>query len=260
MPPTAPPVNNIDFMNMPIVPDLNNPAVQGKIKQIYAAGQQNGNIPQEFRLVGDGTLRAAKNIADPNSNLAQTFAQFVPIAQYFAPGISAADGPTTGNFRSADILANNKGTGACQGKSPLNCALDAKPVVVFISVGRGDMAAKVPLDQFRANLTQAINDAAGRGVIPVLVTITGTPAQDPQVQEYNNVIGEVAQAENIPLFNVYAARKDNPARIGPNGLLSAPPAGKEADFSPEGLNAGQNFINIQLLELLGNFKAVLGLP
>ena len=76
-------------MNMPIVPDLNNPGVQGNIKGVHGAGQ--GIVAEDFRLVGDGTLRAAKNIADPSSNLAQTFAQLEPIAQFFAPGITGAD-------------------------------------------------------------------------------------------------------------------------------------------------------------------------
>ena len=258
IPPTAPPV---DFMNLPIVPDLNNPNVQGNIKQIYATGQTKGVVPQDFRLAGDGMLRAAKNIADPSSNLAQTFGQLVPIAQYFAPGITAADAPSTApNFTSGDILNKGKGTGACQGKAPLTCALDAKPVLVFISVGRNDVAAKVPVKQFGTNLTNAVKAAVAQGVIPVLVTITGTPAQDAQILPYNTEIYQVAQAENVPLFNVFAARKDDPGRIDANGLLSAPPAGKQADFSPDGLKAGENFINTQLLQTLGDFKAVLGLP
>src|SRR5205085_2701467 len=126
-----------------------------------------------------------KNIADPSSNLAQTFGQYVPIAQYFTPGITGADAPSTGNYSSADILNNGKGAGACKGKSPLNCALEAKPVAVFISVGRNDIAAKVALDKFQTNLTTAVNTAKAAGVIPVLVTITGTPAQDAEVLNYN---------------------------------------------------------------------------
>src|SRR5262249_25857392 len=111
--------------------------------------------------------------------------------------------------------------------------------------------------QLKANLTNAINKAAGQGTIPVLVTIVGaaSPADDPQVSPYNNAILEVAQTENVPLFNLYAVRKDNPATVNPaNGTLSDPGPGKRADFSPAGLAFGLNDANLHLLELLAALK------
>jgi len=262
VPPTetpAPQVPTIDFMNMPIEANLNDPGVQGKIKQIFGAGQQAGVVPQNFRLVGDTSLRGVANLAAANSNLAQAFPQFDPIARYFKPGIDSANQPSTGNFSASDIVNNDKGTGPCQGKSPLNCALESKPVVVFISVGRVDAAQKIALDQFQTNLTTAVNTAASQGVIPVLVTITGKDNQDAEIAPYNAVILQVAQAQQVPLFNAYAARKDDLARIGGNGLPSNPAKGKEGDFSPDGLKSGENFLDINLLQLLNDLKNVLGL-
>jgi len=259
------------MMNVPIVPDLGNQQVLARIKQINDAGKKSGANPSEFKLVGDQSLVTMTNVEDPNSNLDKIpqFSALVPIAKTYACSFSGAPGPTNGpNFTSADIL---KPSGACQNKTPLDCALTAnpKPAVVFIDVGRNDLAtnpqtkqANVPLDQFQANLTNAVNAAAGQGVIPVLVTITGAanPADEPRVAQYNTVIFQVADGAKVPLFNVYAVRKDNPATINPaNGTLSDPGQGKRADYSPQGLAFGINDSDLHLLELLNSLKSAVPL-
>jgi hypothetical protein len=261
VPPTQAPQPGVDLLNVPIS-DLNDPAIQNRIRGIHNNGKQQGVVPGNFRLVGQPTLLIIGGADAPNANLDQFKPQFDPIIQFFAPGIKSVQTPTVnGGFTSADILNPGKGTGACQGKSPLDCALDSKPATVFIDVGRADERANLPLDQFRTNLTNAANAAMQRGAIPVLVTITGgaNPQEEQKVAQYNNVIYEVAKAQNIPLFNIYAIRKDNPALVNPaNGQLTQAP-GNVVNLSPEGLQIGENVAALRMLEFLTALKGIVPL-
>jgi hypothetical protein len=261
VPPTQAPQPGVDLLNVPIS-DLNDPAVQNRIRDIHNNGKQQGVVPGNFRLVGQPTLLIIGGADAPNANLDQFKPQFDPIIQFFAPSIKSVQTPTVnGGFTSADILNPGKGTGACQGKSPLDCALDSKPATVFIDVGRADERANLPLDQFRTNLTNAANAAMQRGAIPVLVTITGgaNPQEEQKVGQYNNVIYEVAKSQNIPLFNLYAIRKDNPALINPaNGQLTQAP-GNVVNLSPEGLQIGENVAALRMLEFLAALKGIVPL-
>ncbi len=242
--------------------NVGDPAVQARIKQIHDVGVKQGVVSGLFRIVGDTTLVGISGADDPKANLDQYKAQYDPIIQFFGAGIKAATDPTAnGGFTSADILNPAKGAGPCQGKSPLTCALDAKPALVVIEVGRNDIAAKLPLNQFTANLTNAVNDAANRGTIPILVTITGAanPADEPNVAVYNTAIYTVAKAANIPLYNIYRVRADNPALINPaNGTLTTSP-NKWIDLSPAGLQFGVNVAALHTLELLDALKGTVPL-
>jgi hypothetical protein len=266
VPPTAVPTTQapppgVDLLNVPIS-NLNDGGVQNQIRQIHNNGKQQGVVVGDFMLVGDTTLAGIGGVDDQNANLDQLKPQLDPIIQLFDPGIKGIGRPTArGNFTSANILNPASGANECQGKAPLICALDAKPATVFINVGRNDIAANLPLDQFRANLANAVNAAAGRGVIPVLVTITGAadPANEPKVAQYNNVIYEVAQATNSPLFNIYALRKENPALISSaNGDLTNSP-NNVIDFSQAGLQFGTNVAALRQLEFLNALKSTVPL-
>lgn len=249
------------MLTIPVQPNLSDPAVQTRIKQIHTAGQQQGVVSGDFALVGDTTLVGIGGVDDPGANLDQFKGQLDPIIKFFAKGIQTATTPADqAGFTSADILNPAKGTGACQGKSPLDCALNAKPSIVFISVGRNDAMANLPLDQFRNNVTNAVNIAAGRGVVPVLVTATGANQQnEPKIAQYNNVIYEVAKAANIPLYNLYAIRKDAPTLIDPaTGSLTNSPTNK-IDFSAAGLQFGVNRAALETLRLLEGLKNTLPL-
>src|SRR5262249_32844709 len=185
-----------------------------KIQQIHAAGQSN---PAIFAIVGDELLGGIVDVGGPNLALDQFQAELAPIVQFYDAAIKGAAQPwNNGNFGVADILNQAKGTAICQGKAPLTCALDANPAIVFISVGRHDLAANVPLPQFKANLEAAVNAVLARGAIPILVTMTG-PGPDPKVSQYNNEIYDVAAAAQIPLFNVFGIKAQIPALIQ-NGL------------------------------------------
>ncbi len=244
-----------DLLGLPYF-NLDDPAVQAKIRQIHAIGKQQGLNDHEFRLVGDSTLIALNSLDNAKTNLDKYKAQFDPIVQFFTPGIKAS-GAATANarFNSTELLTPLKG-GPCNGKTPLDCALDAKPATVFIDVGRNDIAAKVPISQFAANLTKAVDAVEKRGAIPILVDVVGAqnPADEPLVVQYNLTIFNVAHAANVPLFNLYRIRADNPkATNQANGELTPSPV-KWADLSPAGLQFGVDVAILHTLELLSALK------
>ncbi len=254
VPPTQAPIT--DMLTIPVVPNLNDQGVLARIRQINATGKNNGVVSGDFRLVGDTTLSGVANIADPTSNLGTTHPELAAAAQFFAAGITSTK-DVKDNLSSADILNPAKGTGTCQNKAPLACALEAKPATILISVGRSDIAANIPLDQFQANLKTAIDTAAAQGTIPVLVTISGVNGADAKVAEYNNAIYELAKAENIPLFNLYGIKAQNPALIDASGNLSVGP--NKADFSDAGLQFGENVANLHILQLFSQLQTAVPL-
>jgi lysophospholipase L1-like esterase len=258
---TQAPLPGGDLLNVPIS-NLNDAEVQKRTRDIHSVGKQQGVVPGNFRLVGEPTLRIIGGADAPNANLDQFKTQFDPILQFFATGLQSVQTPSTNNnFTSADILDPAKGAGACRGKSPLACALDTQPATVFITVGRNDARANVSLDQFRSNLNNAVNAALQRGVIPVLVTIPGgANAQEEQrITQYNTVIYQVATSQNVPLFNLYAIRKDNPGLINPaNGQLTQA-RGNIVNLSTEGLQIGENVAALRMLEFLAALKGIVPL-
>lgn len=226
-------------------------------------GKQQGVKPGDFRVLGDSTLIGISGLTDPKANLDKFKAQDEPVIQFFAAGLKGVNAQgMDSKYTSADILNPAKGTGQCKNKSPLGCALDAKPAIVLIDVGRNDIAAKIPLNQFSASLTSAVNAAIKRGLIPVLVTAVGVanPADAPQLTLYNTAIYNVAKTANIPLFNLYAIRAEYPALINPTiAELTAGPK-KVTDLSPAGLQFGVNVATLHTLELLSALKNTIPLP
>jgi len=242
------------------------PAITNKIKQIYATGQANGVVNGSFKLAGDGTLKGIPSVVDPASNLNQFFPDLDPVKTYFTTGFSDSGfGPTaTGDMTSHDLLTPGKAGAPCPAdQSPLTCALSAKPAIVFISVGRGDIDQNVPVDQFRQNIQDAVDAAIAQGTIPVLVTIVGenTPEKNATLSDFNIAIRDVAAGANIPLLNLYGVRKDNPALIDGNGRLTDPGDGNRADFSPDRLQtAGLNVASVRVLDTLKALKDAIPLP
>ncbi|HVO71414.1 MAG TPA: SGNH/GDSL hydrolase family protein, partial [Aggregatilineaceae bacterium] len=148
----------------------------------------------------------------------------------------------------------------CGGKTPLDCAFETKPAVVFIVVGAHDVAANVPAANFANNLNQAVAATLSHNTIPVLVTIVDmAPGQEAKYAPYNQAIFDIAKANNIPLFNLYGLKK-LPNLFDGAGNLSDPGGGKRADFSQGGLKFGVNHGNLNLLLVLDALRTTLPMP
>ncbi|MEP0764205.1 MAG: hypothetical protein HRF48_15855, partial [Chloroflexota bacterium] len=109
-------------------------------------------------------------------------------------------------WRATDLLnpalANGNFCGG--GETPLDCELRVnRPSVVFVVVGRNDVLAGTPLDQFESALDGIARTIAQYGAIPVLTTIPGPPELYPSLNAYNSVIVRLAERYDLPLTNVW---------------------------------------------------------
>jgi hypothetical protein len=233
---------------VPVKPNLTDPQLLNKVKQIHARSKAPGRqiVQNEFSIVGDPTLLGISDVNQPGMNLDQFAPVLQPIVTYFAPAFPKV-GPTFA---------------ACQNpppKSALQCALDAKATIAFVSMGGPALAANTPLPQFVTDLTNAVKGLDNDGIIPILVTVPG-PVGDPRVNQYNNAILQVSEAENVPLFNVYAIGANNPTLMnGPQ--LKDPGPGQRAVFTAAALGQfGVNVANLNLLEILNDLKTAVPIP
>ncbi|MBX3063286.1 MAG: SH3 domain-containing protein [Anaerolineae bacterium] len=240
--PEAPQPNVVDLGNVDLITDLNNPNVQARVTDIFNRGKQNGIVAADFSLIGDGTLNFAGDLNQPGTDLADYTNELTPALQYFANGFFNV------GTRVQTCVNNNL--------QPFDCANSANAAVAFVDVGRRYLNGGAPLDQFQNELTSLVNQLADRGIIPVLVTIAG-PINDPTVAQYNTVIYNVANDQDLPLFNIYRIGHDNPALIN-GGTLTTPDPNSTGfgsqNFSGSGLQYGANNANLWLLRLLNQIK------
>ncbi|MCK6578016.1 MAG: SGNH/GDSL hydrolase family protein [Anaerolineae bacterium] len=132
-----------------------------------------------------------------------------------------------------------------------------QPVLVFVSVGFNDALRGMDLGTFEAQLRQVVATVAGRGVVPVLLSLPRSNVVDVTVaQGFNEAIFRVAQESGAPVLNVWRLLSEVPG-FGSNGeMLSVSPSG-EGDLDPSATgNFGVNALNNALLRFLSEFRAI----
>src|SRR5215475_11025201 len=108
--PTIKPTNtpSVDLLSVPYN-NLTDPAVQARIKQIYAVSKTRGLRPGDFRIVGDTTLVGISGVDDRKANLAQFKAQMEPVIQFFSASIKDVNSPSVNpKFTSAESSARQE--------------------------------------------------------------------------------------------------------------------------------------------------------
>ncbi len=231
--PTAVPV--IDLAGVPLLPNLNDRALFGNVAQIAQTGKTlNPSLPRnanDFAIYGDNSLLGAGALSSPTLNLADFGAELQPVVDRFAeafPNISPR-------------------FGACQGRPAWDCASEQNVSIVFYGAGQQALNFGVPLEQFTAELNNAVDQFAARGIVPVLLTLPGSIG-DLTVAQYNTVIYNVAQVKNVPLLNLYQLGALNPSLISGANFTAAPDS---ADFTaPNPDQFGTVAANIALLRVL----------
>ncbi|MCE7947050.1 MAG: hypothetical protein DYG88_06445 [Chloroflexi bacterium CFX4] len=233
--PEPTPVPVIDLAGVPLLPNFNDRALLGNIMQIAQTGKTlNPNVPRnanDFAIYGDNSLLGAGALGSPTLNLADFAAELQPAVDRFAeafPNISPR-------------------FGACQGRPSWDCAAEQNVSIVFYGAGQQALNFGVPLEQFTAELNNAVDQFAARGIVPVLLTLPG-PIGDLNVAQYNTAIYSVAQTRNVPLLNLYQLGALNPSLISGANFTAAPDS---ADFTaPNPDQYGTVAANIALLRVL----------
>ena len=115
---------------------------------------------------------------------------------------------------------------------------------------------------YEENLTTITQYLLSQGVIPVLSTIpdiklSPDPTLVTRVEEYNQIIADVAGTNNVPLWNLSAALSSLPNQgLGSDEVhLSVGPDGS-GDFATTDLSYGMNVRNLTAIEVLDKLVKV----
>jgi hypothetical protein len=131
------------------------------------------------------------------------------------------------------------------GESSLTCELRiSNAAFVLIMLGTNDM--HFPKDRFKGYLEQIVGEALDTGVVPILITFPPRSDNLDKSEEYNGIVIEVAQEQQIPLANLWRALQDKPNYgVEPDQptTLSVPPDGCTTCFTEENLQAGATVRN-----------------
>lgn len=236
-----------------------------RVREIYLTGRVLGNRANVFSKVGD-SITVAPDFLNPIGEGRSVLHGY----NYLAPAIqnfSAATARTANSFSNVSFAATNgwsawtvldlnyiDRTWCFNGETPLACEYRVvKPAIALIMVGTNDAVNSTP-EAFRANLSTIVSYSIQRGVIPVISTIPDRFLNDipgERVFVFNDVIREVAQTYQVPLWDYWASLQGLPGKgIGDTVHPSSPPNGNAADFSAENLQYGYTVRNLGALHIL----------
>ncbi len=233
------------------------------MRAIFATGQNLGLRHDVFAQVGDRIPTDPAFLDDLGdvslvqwdtyqADLEATLQTFLPAGdeQNNFTRISLA---ANANWQVANLLMPEwADPGLCQpGEAPVMCEYrTTQAAYALISVGRNDS----DLTAFRQNLQSVVEASINAGVVPVLVTLPGSPENTLQ---HNIVVVEVADAFNVPVWNLWLLLRDLPEYgVTPDGFLTNAGPGQTAIFAPDYLAYGANQANLSVLQLLKSLTEV----
>jgi len=236
-----------------------------RAREIYLTGKTLGNRANVFSKVGD-SITVAPDFLNPIGEgrsvlhgygyLASTIQNFSAVTARTANSFSNVSFAATNGWSAWTVLDLNyiDRTWCFNGETPLACEYRVvKPAIALIMVGTNDAVNSTP-EAFRANLSTIVSYSIQRGVIPVISTIPDRFLNDipgERVFVFNDVIREVAQTYQVPLWDYWASLQGLPGKgIGDTVHPSSPPNGNAADFSAENLQYGYTVRNLGALHIL----------
>ncbi|MBX9580230.1 MAG: SGNH/GDSL hydrolase family protein [Gemmataceae bacterium] len=254
------------FDSLPILP-TGDPAALDHARAIAARGRLLGRRADVFIKVGDSNTDYGP--FGSNGYLKPLGAAgFNPITSgltSYGPGLidtwATFRAPVDGLFNSW----NRPSTTAYPGYSLPNI-LPALPGeiaatnggVALVAIGTNDITVYGDAGRFRDLLRSAVRTLAGAGVVPVLSTIPdnryggGTLAAPTRV--FNQVIADVADAENLPLWNLFAQTAGLPnAGLEAGGVHLTHADGNDGLVGAS-LLYGQNTHNLGALQVLDWYR------
>lgn len=235
------------------------------VRQIFAAGQQQGNRANVFSKVGDsitvGTYFlypigwGAYNLRDYghlNATIATFSGAVARDGNSFANNSLAADNGWTSNHILNPALAHPD---LCNpGETPLACEYRVvRPAIALIMIGTNDVA-EVPAGTFSANVNQIVEISLANGVIPALSTIPSRAGMEANVATFNQTIRNIASHHGIPLWDYGTVMAQLPnGGLSTDGVHPSWPPGDfaaAADFTRANLDYGYTLRNLMALQTL----------
>lgn len=264
LPPTIPPAPAA----VPTSPD-GIPIVTGittHARQIYLAGQAQGNLPHVVAKIGDSITFSPSYLRQLGSDYSLgEYAYLQPVVDFFAGptgrdenSFAAASVSAVPGWTTVDVLSPGGAPNPpCPPEeAPILCEYrTARPSVALIMLGTVDSEGKITLTEYRANLQRIIQITIDQGIVPVLSTIPPMqiePARDARASQINQIIIETARSYDIPLWNYYAAMTGLPNQglSDDGGHPSEAPDGKHVYFDAAHLQYGYTMRNLTALQVL----------
>ncbi len=262
--PTETPAVSNPADNLPVYPDMSDARIGGTAQ----TGIALGNRSTVFAYVG-GQPIAQSDVLRPFAPGGFYNASQQPDLIALIDTINQTDLGGTTSFSRASVAAgadwiaadlldpNRADLSVCTaGETPLDCELRLiQPAIVFIAVGANDIARGVDVFSFETTLRQIIDIANARGVIPVVLTLTRSPAVDAMsAAAFNDVIIRAAKENGALLLNVWGLLGTVPG-FGDSGFgLNVAPTGAGDLDSASVEGYGANAVNLALLRTLANIR------
>ncbi|MEP7293454.1 MAG: SGNH/GDSL hydrolase family protein, partial [Chloroflexota bacterium] len=274
--PTAPPTQ-VTMGDVPAMerrlfetPILLNMATE-RSRQLFAQGRALGNRADVFTTIGDSNTASGDFLqpigmdADAYCNWGD-YAYLRETVDYF----SAAPSETSRNsfthrsvtaqvgFSSAAVLDPFWASAeVCRaGESPLTCEYrSVQPSIAVIMLGGIDVSS-LTTAEYGTNVRRIVGESMARGVIPVLTTFVVVPQREVYERslEFNMALLDTAEAEQIPLINLWAAAQTLPDEgIGPDHTHLKAQVGSFCSFDGAQQRLGgtlRNLLTLQALDAL----------
>lgn len=244
----------------PVMPDIDD--LSNDLLNIFNTNSKTGNV---FAVVGDRSVASGQFLApfgDGQYELSDSGASVEDVIQFYLTG-DTGDGSNpfdhVGETIVADSLASNFAFdgGAC-GDTVVACELDAiNPAITIISLGYRDARAGTNPEDFRAALQSIVDTAINRGSIPLLLTPYNRPGEEDTMRKFAEVVIEVADANDVPVLNIWRLINEMPEGMAGNDL-SVAGAGADRLGDNQISRFGENARNFYTLEVLEEILEAIG--
>jgi hypothetical protein len=285
--------------SLPIIPAING-AVGMRVQEILSSPAAATNRRNVFAKVGDSITESASFLKDngcvlpPETVYFGSHADLVPVVNRFTAlrlpvGYTDAWCGVPNSFTRASHVAMSGMTSnfafsattlcAAPNNTRLRCEYELmRPAYALVMFGTNDVLANVDrpiadaLATYTANMQAIIDQSIAMGVVPVVSTIpplvvstSVTAAQTVRVNDYNQVIADLAISNNIPLWNYHRAMTElgaiNNFGISNDGIHPSIYHGSSAGiFLDEALKFGYNVRNLNAIQVLGALDAATSAP
>jgi lysophospholipase L1-like esterase len=265
------------FWAQPIVPVID-ATMQAHLQAVLLHGFQLGNRPDVFAKIGDSITASPSYLValgspayDPsNPLLTGGFTDLASAINFFRAQPIDATGANSFNhvslaglpgWTAADLLDPGHYL-ALTGESPLVTELQLDhPAFALIMIGTNDGTLGTNPEVFRAELTAITSTALANGVIPVLSTIPDNHLAggvfEGRVYVINQVITDVADDLNVPLWNYWAALQLLPNQgLSSDQIHPSTYAPGSGFFTGDALLNGYNMRNLTAVSVLAKLENV----
>lgn len=187
------------------------PQATDRAREIYALGQEIGNNPASFSKVGDCQNVESFFLSafdEPESYSLGNFDELQSTIDHFSQSWSRESAAVDNGFNVASVLSPLWADAElCNSdESPIACEYRLhQPSIVVISMET--WWAGRPVSEYAEYLVEIIDFWASNGVVPILATKADNWEGDHSI---NRTIYEVAQAEDVPLWNFWRAVQSVP--------------------------------------------------